>query len=240
VLFRSVRVSETSVAQLPFTFETGAARFNRLAYLLHVPQGRPPAGAGGWPLVLFLHGAGERGSDLELVKREGLPRVVERDADFPFVTVSPQCPPGAAWYRYSRTLLALLDQLLAIQPVDPARVYLTGNSMGGYGTWALAARFARRFAAIAPVCGGGLRSQGFPEKVLALRKVPVWAFHGALDEVVPPEESQRLVELLRAEGGDVRFTLYPDLAHDSWTRTYDDPALYEWMLSHRLRDGAAR
>ena len=207
--------------------------------MLHLPQGRPPGSAPGWPLVLFLHGAGERGSDLELVKREGLPRVIERDGGFPFVTASPQCPAGAGWYRYPRTLMALLDHLLATETVDPARVYLTGISMGGYGTWGLAARYPRRFAAIAPVCGGGLRTDGFPGKVRALREVPVWAFHGALDVNVLPEESQRLVDALRAAGGDVRFTLYPDLAHDSWTRAYDEPALYQWMLSHRLRDGAA-
>lgn len=225
--------------QLPCSFQTGAARRAPLAYLLHVPPGPLPEGAAGWPLVLFLHGSGERGSDLEVVKREGLPRVVERDGGFPFVVASPQCPAGTAWHRTTRALLALLDHLLATQPVDPARVYLTGLSMGGYGTWDLAARHPRRFAAIAPVCGGGLRSQGFPEKVRALREVPVWAFHGALDQAVPPEESQRLVAALLAEGGDVRFTLYPDLAHDSWTRTYDSPALYAWLLSHRLRTGAA-
>ena len=226
------------MAFAPFSFEAGSGPHRRLGYLLHVPEGRPE-GAPDWPLVLFLHGSGERGGDLELVKREGLPRVVEREASFPLAVVAPQCPEREAWYRYPRTLIALLDHVLASWPVDPARVYLTGMSMGGYGVWGLAARFPRRFAAIAPVCGGGLRSQGFPDKLKALKDVPIWAFHGARDEIVLPEESQRLVDLLRAIGGDVRFTLYPDLAHDSWTRTYQDPALYAWMLSHRLRDGAA-
>lgn len=218
----------------PFTFEAGSSKNGRLAYLFHLPQGPPPGGEAGFPLVLFLHGAGERGADLELVKRQALPRVVERDGGFPFAVAAPQCPEGGAWYRYPRTLAALLDHLLATWPLDPSRVYLTGNSMGGYGTWGLAARYPRRFAAIAPVCGGGLRTEGFPGKVKALRAVPVWAFHGALDEVVRPEESVRLVDALRAAGGDARLSLYPDLGHDSWTRAYDDPALYAWLLSHRL------
>jgi predicted peptidase len=228
------------VAQSSFTFENGPARHDRLACLLHVPRGRPADGAAAWPLVLFLHGSGERGDDLEAVKREGLPRLVERDGDFPFVVVSPQCPAGEAWYRYPRTLVALLDRLLESQPVDPARVYLTGISMGGYGTWGLAARHPRRFAAIVPICGGGLRTDGFPERIAALREVPVWAFHGALDDSVAPEESQRLVDALRTRGGDVRFTLYPDLGHDCWTRAYGESALYAWMLSHRLSSASAR
>jgi predicted peptidase len=222
------------VAQRSLTFENGPGPHDRLAYLVHVPPGPPPDEAPGWPVLLYLHGAGERGSDPEALKRQGLPRLVERHADFPFVTVAPQCAAGSAWYRYPRTLLALLDDVLARLPVDPARVYLTGNSMGGYGTWGLAGRHPERFAAIAPVCGGGLRTDGFPARAHALRRMPVWAFHGALDEVVPPGESQRLVDALRAEGAEVRFTLYPDLGHDSWSRAYGDPALYAWLLAHRL------
>jgi predicted peptidase len=222
------------VAQIPFQLQAGPGRTDRLGYLLHVPPWPTPDRPAGWPLILFLHGSLERGEDLDLVKRQGLPRLLAHDEGFPFVVVSPQCPTGGGWYRRSRALVRLLDQVIATQRVDPARIYLTGISMGGYGTWGLAAQRPERFAAIAPICGGGLRSQGFPAKIRALRGVPVWAFHGLLDDAVPCAESEQLVAALRAEGGDVRFTLYPDLGHDSWTRTYDNPALWGWMLSHRL------
>jgi predicted peptidase len=125
------------------------------------------------------------------------------------------------------TLGLLLSQVVATLPVDPDRVYLTGISMGGYGTWHLGARYPERFAAVAPICGYGLVSQGFPGRVCNLRDVPVWAFHGKQDEIVPPAECQELVDTLRACGGTVRFTVYPDADHDSWTRTYANPELYE-------------
>ncbi len=225
------------MSQTPHRFEHGPGAHDRISYLLHVPPEAPDDDSPGHPLVLYLHGSGERGSDLDLVRQQGLARLVEERADFPMVVASPQCPAGAAWYRFPRTLLALLDQLLAREDVDPARVYLTGNSMGGYGTWGLAARHPSRFAAIAPICGGGLRTDGFPARLAALKRVPVWAFHGALDQQVEPAESQRLVEGLREAGGEVRYTLYPDLGHDSWTRAYADPALYAWLLTHELRAG---
>jgi predicted peptidase len=217
------------VPQTACSFETTGKR-GPLRYLLYQPEsGDAPRP---WPLILFLHGAGERGHDLEDVKRHGIPKIVEEVDEFPFMAVSPQCPPGAWWYQFLKTLAGLVDHILASYPVDARRVYLTGMSMGGYGAWHLAARAPRRFAAIAPVCGGGLASQGFPAKVRVLREVPVWAFHGELDTTVPVEESRRLVNELRACGGDARLTVYPDTGHDCWTRTYEDPALYAWFLEH--------
>ena len=218
--------------QRPCSFEASAAKVGRLDYLLSVPRDHD---ARGRPLILFLHGSEERGCDLERIARHGIPKIAEEDPDFPFVAISPQLPPGGVWHRYHRTLLALLDDVIECHTVDPGRVYLTGVSLGGYGAWHLAAHAPERFAAVVPVCGGGLPSQGFPEEVHALKEVPVWAFHGALDTVVPPSESERLVDLLRRAGGDARLTLYPDLGHDSWTRTYEDPAVYEWLLEHERR-----
>ncbi len=206
----------------------------RLRYLLALPPGYSPSGGERWPLILFLHGSGERGLDLDLVKKEGIPRLVEDGGEIPFVVVSPQCPPRASWSRLAGTLVTLVDDVIARHAVDPDRVYLTGISMGGYATWSLAAAYPDRFAALVPICGGGLASQGVPGRVKRLRDIPVWAFHGALDDIVPVEESQRLVDALRAAGGHPRFTVYPDAGHDSWTRTYDDPAVYEWLLRHRL------
>ena len=204
-----------------------------LRYLRHLPVGYGDDPAARWPLILFLHGAGERGDDLRLLLHHGLPRVVEESDDVPCVVLSPQCPERSYWYLHLRALAALLDDALTTLAVDEQRVYLTGLSMGGYGAWHLGARHPERFAAVAPICGGGLRSRGFPARARALREVAVWAFHGAQDEVVRPEQSQRLVDELRACGGRAQLTIYPDAAHDSWTRTYADPAFFRWLLAQR-------
>lgn len=181
-----------------------------------------------WPMILFLHGAGERGSDLEYVKRHGVARIVEEQEDFPFLVASPQCPRGQYW---SVPLLnALLDEVIDTYCVDPDRVYLTGISMGGYGTWRLAAAQPHQFAAIAPICGGGN-----PVEACNLKDLTVWAFHGARDTVVPLSESEEMVEALKACGGNVKFTVYPEADHDSWTQTYNNPVLYDWFLQHRQK-----
>jgi predicted peptidase len=200
----------------------------RLGYLLFLPRDYGTNPGQEWPLILFLHGAGERGDDLELVKIHGIPKIVERQPDFPFVVVSPQCPDETTWWDHHLTLKALLEEIVANYAVEVNRIYLTGLSMGGYGTWSMATRYPELFAAIAPICGGGI-----PDLASALKDVPVWAFHGAEDDVVKLEVGQRTVDALRACGGNVRFTVYPGLGHDSWTQTYDDPELYEWFLQHR-------
>lgn len=199
-------------------------------YWLHLPiaaqLGTP------CPLILFLHGAGERGDNLEQVKVHGIPKVVEQQPDFPFITIAPQCPLDSSWPFELDALQALLDDALTNLPVDPARCYLTGLSMGGYGTWALAAQCPERWAAIAPICGGGSWLNGFPQRVVRLVNLPVWAFHGARDPVVPLAESQRLVDALTANGGDAKLTIYPEAGHDSWSETYANPELYGWFLTH--------
>lgn len=202
-------------------------------YLLYLHEDYDPAGGRRWPLVLFLHGAGERGDDLERLKRHGLPRVLEERDDFPAIVVSPQCPPDERWSV--AVLRALLDEIEEGHAVDPDRISVTGLSMGGFGTWALAIAEPDRFAAIAPICGGGE-----PFGTARLTRLPVWAFHGDADTVVPLRRSQEMVEALRARGGDVRFTVYPGVEHDSWTRTYDNPELYDWLFSHRRSRNAAR
>jgi predicted peptidase len=216
--------------QLARSFEGHDPGQISLRYLLYLPPGYGSVPEMGWPLMLFLHGIGERGDDLELVKRHGIPRILETGEDLPFVAVSPQCPDGAWWTELVESLDGLLDHVLAQHAVDRDRVYLTGLSMGGYGAWALAIAHPERFAALAPVCGGG-----DPSQVCALKDVPVWAFHGARDPVVPVRASQEMVDALRACGGDARLTVYPEAGHDSWTQTYDDPRLYEWFLARRRR-----
>ncbi|MFC1806574.1 prolyl oligopeptidase family serine peptidase [Planctomycetota bacterium] len=213
------------MAQHRRAFERTIQRAVGCRYLLFVPESD---GQGGrrWPLILFLHGAGERGDDLELVKKHGPPKIVEQRPDFPFVVVSPQCSAGETWSV--DVLTALLDEVTSEDPVDISRVYLTGLSMGGYGTWDLACAHPARFAAIAPVCGGG-------RGLLAhkLRDVPVWAFHGAEDDVVPLSASKHMVDAVNRASGKAGLTVYPEAGHDSWTETYDNPALYEWFLEHR-------
>lgn len=215
------------VFESEITTGEGAAQTVRLGYLLFLPQGYGSRLDEKWPLILYLHGIGERGGDLSLVKTHGISRIVEGWPDFPFVAVSPQCPHKTVWSKHHIALNALLDDLMRAYAVDEDRIYLTGNSMGGYGTWSLAAAYPQRFAALAPICGGGE-----PETVCALKEVPVWAFHGEEDPVVDLHYGQEMVDALRACGGDVRFTVYPGVGHDSWTETYDNPELYQWFLQH--------
>ncbi len=194
-------------------------------YLLYLPKDYD-ASDEAWPLLLFLHGAGERGDSLGLVKQHGPPKLVARGEDLPFIVVSPQVPEGAWWNPY--VLEELLDEVVANYRVDEDRVYVTGLSMGGFGTWALIGLDPDRFAAAAPICGGGEA-----RLICGIGRLPVWAFHGDADPVVPIERSEEMVEALEACGGDVRFTVYPGVGHDSWTPTYDNPELYDWLLAHR-------
>lgn len=178
------------------------------------------------PTIIFLHGSGERGSNLEDVKRHGVAKVIEKQSDFPFITISPQCPKDKDWLV--NKLSILLYEVLAAYPIDSDRIYLTGLSMGGYGTWNWSATEPHRFAAIAPVCGGGK-----PQDALKLKNLPVWTFHGARDNIVPLSESEDMVAALQACGGNVKFTVYPEAEHDSWTQTYNNPELYKWFLQHQ-------
>lgn len=178
------------------------------------------------PLMLFLHGAGERGHDLEKVKIHGPPKLIAAGKTFPFIVVSPQCPEGKWWEPYE--LVALLDEIESKYKVDPDRIYVTGLSMGGFGSWALAARIPNRLAAIAPICGGG---EIFSARRIA--KLPVWAFHGGKDAAVPVELSQAMVDAIKKQGGNPKLTIYPDAGHDSWTATYDNPEFYEWLLAQK-------
>lgn len=221
------------MAQEAYTF-SGEEKKRKLNYLLFIPDPHGKDRSKMWPVILFLHGSGERGNNPELVKKHGIPKIVEGTPGFPFIAVSPQCPGGSTWGSHLPMLNALLDHVLGNYAGNPHRVYLTGISMGGNGVWQLAARYPRRFAALAPVSGYGRASEGFPEKVCILKKVPVWVFHGARDRMVPVNESEKLVDVLRGCGGNVRFTKYPDCGHNCWTRMYKDPKIYRWFLSHSL------
>jgi predicted peptidase len=207
-----------------------------------------------WPLVLFLHGAGERGDNGLLQTDVGIGHAIRKYArDFPFVVVMPQCRADRTWTarEMQAQALAALDESMKEFHGDRERVYLTGISMGGYGTWDLAAKYPGKFAALVPICGGIHGPERFPQLHVSLvddasvsdpygetarriGKTPVWIFHGAEDESVPVEESRKMARALEAEHANVRYTEYPGVGHVSWDRAYAEPGLMEWILEQRL------
>ena len=223
---------ETADMQKPCKFERTITRTLSVQYLLFTPKGYDAKGSKQWPLILFLHGAGERGTNLQKVAVHGPPKIVKSRPDFPFLVASPQCPNDQTWSN--EAVLALLDEVIAKHAVDTNRVYLTGLSMGGFGSWSLALNYPERFAAVAPICGGGnpLDVLLAPRKrTEALKELPFWAFHGAKDPVVKLEESQRMVAALKKVGvKEIELTVYPEAEHDSWTETYSNEKLYVWFL----------
>ena len=202
-------------------------------YLLFLPKDYRSDRSRSWPLILFLHGAGERGTNIWLVAKHGPPKMVAAKPDFPFIVVSPQCPAGRIWDP--DVVMALLDQVIKKCRVDRAKIYLTGLSMGGYGTWDIGLTYPERFAALVPICGGGdpfVFRLYDKSRLEAVKTLPIWAFHGAKDSTVKLAESEKMVEAVKRVGGDVKLTVYPDAGHDSWTQTYNDPELYDWLLQH--------
>ena len=200
-------------------------------YLIYLPEnytGRDKK----FPLMLFLHGAGERGDNLELVKQHGPPKLAAAGKSFPFIVVSPQCPENEIWD--AEVLLRLVRSIENQYRVDSGRIYVTGLSMGGFGTWSLIARAPEKFAAAAPVCGGGNFIEfvlGSKETKDALKSLPIWVFHGGADGVVKVSEAYRMVSLLERGAREIKLKVYPGVGHNSWTETYNNPALYEWFLS---------
>lgn len=225
VWFPAVTNSQEMNIQTKHHFEKEITVKVQLNYLLYLPEGYKQNDEKKWPLILFLHGAGERGNDLDLVKKHGPPKIVEQK-DLPFIIVSPQCPAEKRWSV--RDLDLLLEKIIKDHRVEKNRIYLTGLSLGAYGTWEYATEKPERFAAIAPICGGGS-----PWQVYRLASMPVWVFHGAKDPVVPIEKSEEMVKALEKVNGNVKFTVYPEATHDSWTETYDNPELYEWFLKQK-------
>lgn len=224
--------------QHPHTLETQITKTVRLNYLLHLPRDYDRAQK--FPLILFLHGSGERGNDLEQIKRFGIPRMLEARDDFPFIVVSPQCPTESDWVVLMDDLIALLDHTLENFAVDRARVYLTGLSMGGRGAYQLAFITPQSFAAMVVISARRPDVLRAPDRATALKHIPIWIFHGAQDTRVPANESIEIERALRDASGNVRLTIYPDAGHDAWTRTYENPKLYDWLLEHKKLDAEER
>ncbi len=194
-----------------------------IRYLLYTPPDY--TGDEPYPLMIFLHGAGERGDDLELVKKHGPPKEIAEGMEYPFIVVSPQVAEGEWWSP--STVIWILNELKARMNIDGDRVYLTGLSMGGYGSWDTAIRHPNLWAALVPVCG-----KGDPTMAERIKHIPTWIFHGAKDSVVPFKHSQDMYDALKGYS-NVRFTIYPEADHDSWTETYENPRLYEWILMQK-------
>lgn len=200
-----------------------------------------------FPLVIFLHGAGERGDDNTAQLIHGVKRFAQDDflEKYPCFVVAPQCPNGKIWASFSwlepekgmleeptepmALLVKAIDSMQVALPIDSQRIYVTGLSMGGYGTWELAIRHPKRFAAIAPVCGGADLS-----RLAVIKDVPTWVFHGAKDGAVKVERSREAIETLKKAGGKPIYTEYPEVGHDSWNNAYADLKFYEWLFAQKL------
>lgn len=247
------------VSARPRNAETGF--LNRLVkigatsypYQVYVPSNWTKAKK--WPVILFLHGAGERGDDGLIQTEVGIGSAIRRHPDrIPAVVVMPQCAKNHWWLEPDMQAQALkaLEQTMKEFNGDVTRTYLTGLSMGGNGTWAIASSNPGKFAALAPVCAPARISPKYGVQVKAeetseeryktyaekIGKTPVWIFHGDADTVVPVTESRMMVEALKASGNDVRYNEYPGVGHDSWNKAYAEPELFTWLLSHQLDSGA--
>ncbi len=216
---------QTTGVQQELHFETQSPVAAKIGYLLFLPQGYEKSSQP-WPLMLFLHGAQESGTNLASLKKNGPPKYVETHPGFPFILVSPQYHSGNDWDK--NTLMALLDDVIGKYRVDTRRIYLTGLSMGGSATWSLAAARPGRFAAIVPVSG-----VGDPADAKKLAALPIWVFHGAKDTIISVQWSRQMVAAIRAAGGNVQYTEFPDAHHNIWSKTYNNSKLYKWLLAQK-------
>ena len=202
-------------------------------YLRYLPRDLKPGEKR--PLVIFLHGAGERGpadgSELDRVLRYFWLGRAAGGEEFPFLMLAPQCPDGKYWGSYIESLNRFLDEALRTLPADAGRVSLTGLSMGGTGTWLWGLSDPERFSAFAPVCGTGVVWYG--EQLV---RKPVWAFHGDLDEIVPPEESLSMIRSINRRGGNAHLTLFHGVGHDAWVGAYEGSTLMVWLTEKRLEN----
>ncbi len=202
-----------------------------LHYLRYVPKNSE----GKLPLVVFMHGAGERGSDdgseIDNIAKHGFfQQIRENGSEFPFIMVAPQCPTNEYWGSYIESLNKFLDYVIENNDIDTDRIYLTGLSMGGTATWLWALDNPDRFAAIAPVCGQGINWYAYK-----LADLPVHAYHGDIDSIVSVHESVEMVSSINRKGGNAVLTLYHGVTHNAWDYAYDQKMI-DWLFSHKLSD----
>ncbi|WP_206170827.1 prolyl oligopeptidase family serine peptidase [Phragmitibacter flavus] len=219
--------ADSGVMLKPQSFEAEFVQKLGYHYLLAMPEGYEADEAKKWPLLVFLHGAGERGSDLELLKKHGPPKLLAAGKKLEAIVVCPQVPAGEAWNPHG--VKALVDKLVKEFRVDESRVYLTGISMGGFGTWETILEYPETFAAAAPGCGGaGIGILKFDR----IKELPLWIFHGEADTVVPVAYTTSAQVRLKDSKG-LKVTIYPGVGHDSWTQTYDNPEFWAWIFAQK-------
>ena len=197
-----------------------------LGYRIYLPDGYSAEKS--YPLIIALHGAGERGEDTSLVEVHGVAKYVAAGLKLDAIVIAPQCPSDWVWSNLTVELKELIDSVVSEYSVDTDRISLTGLSMGGFGTWEMGISYPAFFSALAPVCGGGM---SWRAKLIG--STPVWAFHGDADTVVPPENSHMMVKALRAAGGNVKLTIFGGVGHNSWVNAYEDTRVIEWLLEQR-------
>lgn len=186
-----------------------------------------------YPIIFFMHGAGNRGSDINLLYQNAyFLELKNHEDDFPFITFAPQCS-AETWFDLFQPLKKLVSYITTLPYVDTGRIYLMGVSMGGYGAWQLAMSIPEYFAAMVPICGGGMYWNAG-----RLINIPIWAFHGADDTIVFPDESKKMVNAVNEKGGNAKLTIYPDTPHSVWLKVYSDPKVFDWLLSHENQNTA--
>lgn len=226
-IFRVILFVVLFVVSIPsFAQQTAEQYIVTMDYLQYLPDRYAQDTTKQWPVVIFLHGAGETGNDIEKVRGFGLSPLIEAGKKFPFIVISPQTKtPG---WKSEDVRDLLVNDLFVKLRIDPDRVYLTGLSMGGAGTWSTAMNYPELFAAVIPICGWG--NEG---GISRLRNMPIWCFHGDMDEVIPVERSTVLINALKAINSQVKYTIYQGVGHESWTRTYANDSIYDWLLQHK-------
>ncbi|MDQ2938108.1 MAG: alpha/beta fold hydrolase [Acidobacteriota bacterium] len=207
--------------------------FEKTNYLLYLPD-EYGKGEKRWPLILYLHGRSLRGNDLKMLKRYGLAALLEHDLSIPFIVVSPQCAGDRYWMDEDEMLIRLVDDVSSKYAVDPERIYVTGHSMGGRGTWLLAYRQPQKFAAIVPMSDAPLNNDWAKQ----IAKVPAWVFHGTKDDLEPFERTQKFVDALKKLGADVKLTPLPGRDHYILD-AYENKEIYDWLLQHTRKPTAA-
>ena len=198
-------------------------QFENVRYVINFPE--EYSGKEKYPVILFLHGAGSRGNDIKKILNNPYFKIISEHESFPFISVAPQCSENT-WFDMFETLKRFALNIAGKEYADENKIYLMGVSMGGYATWQLAMSMPEYFAAIVPICGGGMYWNA--ERLI---NVPIWAFHGQKDVTVHLEESKKMVDAVNRYGGNAMLTIYPEAGHDAWSDTYRNMEVFEWMLS---------
>ena len=229
LLIHNLLIGDINMLEKNLTFKSSNSSEVDLSYLLYLPDNYDEVDSS-LPLVLFLHGAGERGDDLGLVKKHGIPKRIEKGDSFPFICIAPQCPREGYWDRpeYVNTLFALVDKVKENFSLKSNKVYGTGLSMGGLGVLEMAIQNPSFFSAIIPVCGGANL-----EQIDRLKSLPIWLFHGDRDMVHRVENSINIYQKLQSKNNNIHLTVYGNTGHDSWTITYDNDEIYNWLINFK-------